>query len=360
MIDLKAQYIELKSEIDAAIEHILDEQSFIMGEPVSKFEESLRQYLGVKHAYGCASGTDALQLALMALDLGAGDEVITTPFTFAATVEVVALLKAIPVYADIDPMTFNMDVNKVEALITSKTKAIVPVHLYGQAADMDELMEIGRKYDIPVIEDAAQAMGAMYKGRPVTSIGDLACTSFFPAKNLGAFGDAGGVFTNDDTYGNKMKFLRVHGSDKRYVHDMIGVNSRLDSLQAAILDVKLTKLDVWNKRRDVIADLYREGLENVDVVTPTCKSDRTHIYQQFTIRSKSRDALQAHLHKEGIPCAVHYPIPLFKQPAFHDAKYDATCPETIKAAEEVLSLPMYPHMTEAHVEMVVKAIKNFF
>jgi len=360
LVDLKAQHLELKTEMNAAIQEVLESQHFIMGPVVDAFEKELAIYTDVAFAYGCASGTDALQLALMALNIGPGDEVITTPFTFAATVEVIALLGAIPVYADIDPATFNMRWDLLEDLITPRTKAIIPVHLYGQPVDLNEMMEIGKRHNIPIIEDGAQALGALYHGRKACGIGAIGCTSFFPAKNLGAYGDAGGVFTADPELADRMNKIRVHGSQKRYWHEMVGVNSRIDAIQAAVLKVKLPHLDRWNQHRQQAADWYRSRLNPDFVTPPICKSDRTHIYQQFTIRTPERDALQIFLAGEGIPSAVHYPTPLFLQPAFRDAHWDDRCPESLIAANQVLSLPMHPYLTEEQVDQVVETIHQYF
>ncbi|MCF7796282.1 MAG: DegT/DnrJ/EryC1/StrS family aminotransferase [Lentisphaeria bacterium] len=360
LVDLNAQYRELQTEIDAAIREVVESQQFIMGPQVEEFEQDLAAYARVPFAFGCASGTDALQLALMALGVGPGDEIITSPFTFAATVEVIALLGAEPVYTDIDLTTYNLRVDQVEGLITPRTKAIIPVHLYGLPADMDELLRIGHQYGIPVVEDGAQALGAYYRDEKVCGLGAIGCTSFFPAKNLGAFGDAGGVFTHDGDLADRMAKIRAHGSDKRYWHELVGVNSRIDTLQAAILKVKLPHLDRWNRRRQQVAGWYQELLDPTWVTGPVCGEDRTHIYQQYTIRVERRDALQAYLSEQGIPSAVHYPTPLYLQPAFRDSQWDDRCPNSEKAANTVLSLPMHPYVTREQVKMVVEAIHRFF
>lgn len=360
LVDLRSQYQELKNEIDAAVGSVVESQQFIMGPQVAAFEQDLAVYAQVPFAFGCASGTDALQLALMALGVGPGDEVITSPFTFAATVEVIALLGATPVYTDIDLATYNMRVDQVEALVTPRTKAIIPVHLYGQPADMDELLDIGKRHGIPIVEDGAQALGAYYKGERACGLGTIGCTSFFPAKNLGAFGDAGGVFTRDADLAGKMAKIRAHGSEKRYWHELLGVNSRIDTLQAAILQVKLPHLDRWNQQRQQVAAWYKELLNPDWVVAPDCDQDRTHIYQQYTIRLEQRDALQLYLSENGIPSAVHYPTPLYLQPAFRDARWDSRCPNSELAARGVLSLPMHPYLTREQVGLVVDVIHSFF
>ncbi len=360
LVDLKPQYLDCKTDIDAAISAALDSQAFIMGATVSRLEEALQDYLGCKYAYGCASGTDALQIAMMAMGVGPGDEIITTPFTFAATAETIVVLGAKPVYVDIERDTFNMDVSRLADAITPRTKAIIPVHLYGQVSDMTELMAIAAKHDIVVIEDAAQALGARYKDQMACNIGHMSCTSFFPAKNLGAFGDAGGLFTNDPEYADRMNKIRLHGSTKRYYHEIVGMNSRIDALQAAIIHAKLPKLDEWNKMRLGVAAHYDELLADVPIQTPAVRSDRSHIYQQYTIAAERRDELQIHLREAGIPSAVHYPIPLFRQPAFRDPDFEDLCPISSTAAEGVLSLPMFPHLTTEQVEMVVEGIRSFY
>ncbi len=360
LVDMQAQHAEIKADLDAALERVLASQQFIMGPEVSRFEAELAAYAGVPFAVGCASGTDALQLALMALGIGPGAEIITTPFTFAATVEVIVLLGAVPVYADIDLDSYNIRVDQIEDLITPRTKAILPVHLYGQPVDLDELKAISRKYGIPIIEDGAQALGAYYKGQKVCGIGAIGCTSFFPAKNLGAYGDAGGVFTADPELADRLNKLHTHGSGKRYRHELVGLNSRIDALQAAVLRVKLPHLDRWNQARQTAADWYRTHLNPEWVVPATCRRDRTHIYQQFTIRTPDRDRLQVHLAEQGIPSAVHYPTPLFQQPAFRDATWDSRCPAAQLAAAQVLSLPMHPYLSEDTLETIVDGIHSFF
>ncbi len=360
MVDLKAQYRELKTELDAALNRVLETQHFIMGPEVAQFEGELAEFLGGVEVIGCASGTDALWLALKALGVGPGDEVITTPFTFAATAEVIVLLGAKPVYVDIDPVTYNLDVSQVEAAINSRTKVLLPVHLYGQPAELDPILELARRQDLKVVEDAAQALGAYYHGKPVGTLGDIGCTSFFPAKNLGGFGDGGAVFTRDPQLAREVRLLHTHGSQKRYYHERVGLNSRLDALQAAVLRVKLKRLAHWNEIRARRASEYARLLADLPVVTPETAPDRTHIFQQYTIRVSRRDALQAFLKDRGIPTAVHYPRAIFQQPAFRDSSYDARCPQAVKSAQEVLSLPMHPHLTAEQVEWVAEAIKEFY
>ena len=359
MVDVVGQYKKIKPEIDEAVHRVLDSGQFILGPAVKEFESSAARYLGVKHAVGCASGTDALQVALMALGVGPGDEVVTTPFTFVATTETIALLGAKPVYADIDPATFNIDPALVEKAITSKTKAMIPVHLYGQSADMDPIMKISEKHGIPVIEDAAQAMGAEYKGKKVGGIGAIGAISFFPSKNLGAFGDAGMVVTNDDHLAERMRMIIVHGSKTRYIHEILGVNSRLDSLQAAILNVKIKYLDQCRDARRKAAHRYNELLWGADVVVPHEAQYSDHIYHQYTVRLKNRDAVVKSLTEQKIPHAIYYPIPLHRQRAFQAVgKPDGTFPVTEQAAREVLSLPMHTELTEEHQSFIVSALRK--
>ena len=263
MVDTKNQYLKIKNEIDSAIHEVIDSTQFIQGPAVKKFENNVEKYLGIKYAIGCASGTDALQIAMMAIDIKPGDEIITTPFTFVATTETIAILGAIPVYVDIDPKTYNIDVNKIEEKITSRTKAIMPVHLYGHSSDMDKIMEIAAKHKLKVIEDAAQALGAEYNGKKICTIGDIGCISFYPSKNLGAFGDAGMIVTNDDILAEKIRMIIAHGSKRKYYHEILGVNSRLDSLQAAILDVKLKYLDEYCSARNAAAEKYNEKFKGI-------------------------------------------------------------------------------------------------
>lgn len=360
MVDLRRQYQELKGEIDDSIHRVLESGQFILGPDVKELEEELAAYVGVNHAIACGNGTDALQIALMALSVGPGDEVITTPFTFVATAEVAALLGARIVFADICEDSFNIDPKDVERKITRKTKAIVPVHLYGLPADMEELLAISDSTGIPIIEDAAQAFGAEYKGRKVCGFGGLACVSFFPSKNLGAYGDGGMIFTNDDGLAIKIRAIAVHGSEKKYYHDYVGVNSRLDSIQAAILRVKLRSLDRHNVLRSEFARMYSERLHDV-VLTPKTFPDRKHIFHQYTIRTNQRDRLSNHLKGEGIPSAIYYPVPLHLQKAYQNLGYKkGDFPISEKFSEEVLSLPMHPHLKEEEVDFITASIKKYF
>ena len=361
MVDVVGQYRRIQPEIDQAIRNVMDSGQFILGKEVGEFECKVAGYLGVNYAVGCASGTDALQVAMMALGIGPGDEVITTPFTFVATTETVVLLGATPVYVDIDPATLNIDPAKIEAAMTPRTKAIIPVHLYGQPADMDPIVETARKHNLAVIEDSAQAMGASYKGRKVCGFGRIACLSFFPSKNLGGFGDAGMVVTNDKDLWEKLKMIVVHGSKTRYHHDILGVNSRLDTLQAAVLSVKLKYLDRWNEARRGFASCYDELLHGLPVTPPYRAEERFHIFHQYTIRVPRRDALSAFLAERKIPHAVYYPIPLHLQRAFAmAAKGRGDFPQAERAANEVISLPMHTELTEGQMRHIADALRSFY
>ncbi|MBI5474569.1 MAG: DegT/DnrJ/EryC1/StrS family aminotransferase [Ignavibacteriae bacterium] len=361
MVDVVGQYQKIKPEIDAAIHKILDSGQFILGKEVGEFECQIAGYLGVKYAVGCASGTDALQVAMMALNIGPGDEVITTPFTFVATAETIALLGAKPVYVDIDPKTFNIDPSLIESAITPQTKAIIPVHLYGQAADMDPIMAVARKHDLKVIEDSAQGMGATYKGKKVCTFGDISCISYFPSKNLGAFGDAGMVVTNDAALAEKMRMIIVHGSKVRYYHEILGVNSRLDTLQAVILSVKLKYLDQWNAARRKAAATYNDMLKGTPVTVPYVSPNGEHIFHQYTIRAPRRNELAEHLKQKGIPHAIYYPIPLHLQQAFAvPGTGKGAFPITEQATDEVLSLPMHTELTDEQIVYITDAIKEFY
>lgn len=361
LVDLVNQYKKIKPEIDAAIHSVLDTGHFILGKAVSDFESNTAKYLGVKHAIGCASGTDALQVALMALNIGPGDEVITTSFTFVATVETIALLGAKPVYVDIEPDTFNIDSTKIEAAITKNTKAIIPVHLYGHSVDMDAIMQIAKKYGLSIIEDTAQAMGAEYKGKKVSAIGDIGSISFFPSKNLGAYGDAGMVVTNNDQLAEKLRMIILHGSKVRYYHEILGVNSRLDSIQAAVLNVKLKYLDEWNDARRKAAGIYDKLFENTPVVTPKAKVYTKHIFHQYTLRVPNRDQLADYLKSKGIPHAIYYPVPLHRQNAYaHLAASDIHLPVTEQMTNEVISLPMHTELTYEMQEYISTEIKKFY
>jgi dTDP-4-amino-4,6-dideoxygalactose transaminase len=361
MVDLSRQYRNLKPEIDAALQRVLESAEFIMGRAVREFETALARYLEVKHVIGCASGTDALQAALMALNIGPGDEVLTTPFTFVATVETIVLLGARPVFVDIEPQTYNLDVNLIEQKITLRTKAIIPVHLYGHPADLDPLVSIAKKHNLKIIEDTAQAIGAKYRGKFAGSWGVMGCLSFFPSKNLGAYGDGGALITNEDTLAEQLRMLINHGSKSRYHHEILGINSRLDSLQAAVLNVKLQHLEEWTNARSEIAARYTAGLEGTPLILPQCAPEARHVYNQYSIRTPRRDALADFLQGQGISTAVHYPKPLHLQPAYRELIVDGEqFPLAEQVSREILSLPIFPEMEEAEVDFVIAAIREFF
>ncbi len=363
-LDLKAQFATIRDEVMTAVNRVIESQQFIMGPEVSALEEEIKAQVGCQHVFGCASGSDALLLALMALDIGPGDEVITVPFTFVATAGCVARLHARPVFVDIDPETFNLEPSRLEAAITARTKAIIPVHLFGLPADLDPILAIATRHGIPVIEDAAQAIGAKYKGRLAGSLGTFGCYSFFPSKNLGGAGDGGLVTTNDPALAAKLKLLREHGSRSKYDYEILGINSRLDALQAAILRVKLKHLDRWTAARQRNAVRYRQLIEECGLSKHLRLQARpayaTHIYHQFTIRVRRRDQLKAHLAQQGIPSEIYYPHPLHLQPAFANLGYrPGDMPESEAASREVLSLPIYPELTDEQLQMVVHAIAGF-
>jgi dTDP-4-amino-4,6-dideoxygalactose transaminase len=361
MVDVVGQYQTIKTDVDAAVHRVLDSGQFILGREVGELESAIAEYVGVRHALGCASGTDALQIALMALGIGPGDEVISTPFTFVATAETIGIVGATPVYVDIDPKTFNIDPAKIERAITPRTRAIIPVHLYGQPADMDPIMEIARRRGLVVIEDAAQALGASYQGRKVCSLGHIGCISFFPSKNLGCFGDGGMITTNDPELDAKMRIIAAHGSKIRYYHDVLGINSRLDTIQAAILNVKLKHLDRWNTARQQAAARYTALLAAVPVTPPAVDSRGVHIFHQYTLRAPRRDALAASLKEAGIPHAVYYPVPLHLQKAFASSgNKRGDFPITEQAAAEVISLPMHTELSEEQQRFVTDAIARFY
>ena len=361
MVDLHRQYLSIKGEIDEAIQSVLTGTDFIMGAAVREFEADLATYLGAKHAVGCASGTDALQVALMALGIVHGDEVITSPFTFVATAETIALLGATPVYVDIDPKTYNLDVQQIAACITSKTKAIIPVHLYGQPADLAPLLTLAGERGLKVIEDAAQAIGARYHGRSVGTFGDIGCFSFFPSKNLGAYGDGGAMVTNVAALAERCRMVTVHGSKKRYQHEILGVNSRLDTLQAAVLKVKLRRLEAWTEARIGIANRYNESLMGLELVTPYCAPGVRHVYNQYSIRTSRRDALADYLKSKGVGHAIHYPLPLNLQPAFrHYVPDGISFPVAEAVSREIISLPIFPEMRDTEIDAVTVAIRGFF
>ncbi len=362
MVDLQGQYQRLKPEIDEAIAGVLGTSRFIRGPVVSAFDQALARFIGASHVHGVGNGTDALQIAYMALGIGPGDEVIMPSFTFIATAEAAALVGATVVFADIDPLTCNLDPDQVEPLITPRTKAVIPVHLYGQTADMDPILEVAARYGIAVVEDNAQAIGAEYKGRRTGSLGTVATFSFFPSKNLGAFGDGGAVATQDAALYERMKMITNHGGRHKYYNEILGVNSRLDALQAAILGVKLRHLGSFTAARRAAAKRYHALLAGVDqIATPHEASYSRHVYHQYTVRAANRDALVKHLQAHRIPCGIYYPVPLHCQPVFgKGGSRNGPLAVTERVADEVLSLPMHTELTVAQQEFVAQAIKDFY
>lgn len=369
MVDLVGQYKKIKEEIDSAVLEIMSEASFINGPAVKNFQKSFEEYLDVKHVIPCANGTDALQVALMALDLVPGDEVITTSFTFIATAEVIALLKLKPVLVDVLPETFNIDPAAIEKAITPKTKAIIPVHLFGQSADIHSIKKIAEKHDLYIIEDNAQAIGADFtcpesgKTKKIGTFGHIGCTSFFPSKNLGAFGDGGAIFTNNDELADKMRMIVNHGMKRRYYHDEIGVNSRLDSIQAAILSIKLNHLDEYSEARQKAAAYYNEAFAgNQKIKTPVVDDATTHVYHQYTLVlvDVDREGLMAHLADKGIASAIYYPVPLHLQEAYLDPRYsEGDFPVTEMLSNSVISLPMHTELTNEIQKEITDAVLEF-
>ena len=367
MVDLHNQYLRIKPEIDAAIQHVLDSSAFIHGEKVINFEHNLSQYTGSKHVISCGNGTDALTAALMALGIGPDDEVITTPFTFVATVEAIALTGAKPVFVDVCMDSFNMDVQALEQAVTPQTKAIIPVHLYGQCADMEPILEIAKRHNISVIEDACQAIGAEYAfsdgiTKQAGTMGDVGCFSFFPSKNLGCFGDGGAIMTQNSDLADKLRAICRHGSSTKYHHDYIGINSRLDSLQAAILQVKLQHLAEYLDNRKTAANYYFEALKGIDwIQLPDIKENTTHTFHQFTLKVKDgkRDALKQYLSEKGIPSMVYYPIPVHMQPAYQYLNYrEGKFPVAEQLCRDVLSLPMHTELTAEQLQYICQTIVN--
>ena len=365
-LDLKAQFHTIREEVLQAVARVMESQHFILGSEVERFEEEIAATLGARHAISCASGSDALVLAMMAAEIGSGDEVITSPFTFAATAGSIARVGATPVFVDIDPETFNILPEAVEGAITARTRAIMPVHLFGLSADMDPISKLARDHSLVVIEDAAQAIGARYEGKVVGSFGNFGCFSFFPSKNLGGAGDGGLVTTEDPATAERLRMLRVHGSKKKYHHEILGTNSRLDALQAAILRVKLPYLKSWTKARQMRAQRYRELFQSKELsnflrVPPAPVGDYWHVYNQFTVRCESRDALKEHLRSVGVPTEVYYPLSLHLQPAFRYLGYrPGQLPAAESASREVLSLPVYPELEDWQQEYVVQSVSEFY
>jgi dTDP-4-amino-4,6-dideoxygalactose transaminase len=355
------QYAAIRDEINSAIQQILDQTDFISGLAIKEFEQHFSDYCKTKGTVGVASGTTAIHLALIACGIGKGDEVITTAHTFAATGEAIVHAGAIPVFVDIDPLTYLIDSSLVDAAITPKSKAILPVHLYGLSADMDSLGDIAKRHNLWLIEDAAQAHGALFHGKPCGSLGDIACFSFYPGKNLGAYGDAGAVTSSNLDLLGKVRQLHDHGRSGKYTHEIIGYGERLDTLQAAILDVKLNYLENWNTQRRAHAAFYSDLLADIDVTLPFIPEGLTHIFHQYVIRVPKRDSLREYLKAQGIETGIHYPIPLHRQPAFEKLGLDqVVLPQTDKCVEEIISLPIYPEMTENQIEFVVDRIKDFY
>jgi dTDP-4-amino-4,6-dideoxygalactose transaminase len=376
MVDLQGQYSKIKDIIDPSINEVLNTAAYINGPQVHKFQKNLEDYLGVKHVIPCANGTDALQIAMMGLGLEQGDEIITADFTFAATVEVIALLKLTPVLVDVDPLTFNIDVEAVKKAITPKTKAIIPVHLFGLSANMDAIMDLAKEHNLYVIEDNAQGIGADYTHRDGTKtksgvIGHVASTSFFPSKNLGCYGDGGAIFTNDDALAHRLRGIVNHGMYERYHHDVVGVNSRLDSIQAAVLDAKLPHLDAYNTARRNAARKYNEAFKNHPNITiPSglttcdgiCDTCDCHVFHQYTLTVKGvdRDALVAHLNEKNVPCGVYYPIPLHKQKAYVDERYkEEDFTVTNQLVKSVISLPMHTELDDEQIEYIKTTVLDF-
>lgn len=368
MVDLVAQYQTMKSEIDSAITSVIENAQFINGPEVTGFKKELEDYLGVKHVIPCANGTDALQIALMALGLSSGDEVITPSFTYIATTEVIALLGLKPVFVDVNPETFCIDASKIEAVITEKTKAIVPVHLYGQAAPMNEIMEIATKHNLFVVEDNAQAIGCDYTltngdVKKAGSIGTIGCTSFFPSKNLGCYGDGGAIFTNDDELAVKLKMISNHGQSKQYHHDVVGCNSRLDNLQAAVLRIKLRKLDQFNDARRKVAHHYDTFFSQFPQIrTPKRAENSTHVFHQYTMQLEGldRDEMRAYLAERDIPAMIYYPIPAHRQKMFESfGSADTDLPITDWLTERVISLPIHTEMTQEQLDTICNAVADF-
>lgn len=368
MVDLKGQYSKIEDVVNASIQEVLETTTFINGPKVHQFQKNLENYLNVKHVIPCANGTDALQIAMMGLGLKPGDEVITADFTFAATVEVIALLQLTPVLVDVEPDTFNIDIKAIKKAITPKTKAIVPVHLFGQCANMEAIMALAEEHNLFVIEDNAQALGANYtnsNGSKVKAgtIGHVGATSFFPSKNLGCYGDGGAIFTNNDDLAHTIRGIVNHGMYERYHHDVVGVNSRLDSIQAAVLEAKLPHLDDYNKARIKAAKLYDAAFENEKNIEVPFRNGSTdnHVFHQYTIKIKGdRDGLVKHLNEKGIPCGVYYPIPLHNQKAYQDVRYkEADFKVTNQLVKEVVSLPMHTELDDEQIKFITTTIKAF-
>lgn len=362
LLDLKAQYESIRGEIQQAVSDVLDSGQYIMGPFVTKFEKSIADYCGVKHAIGVANGTDALLLTLDALNIGPGDEVITSPYTFFASAEVISKVGATPVFVDVEPDTYNLDAYKLEAAITDKTKAIIPVHIFGFPVDMDLINSIANKYKLYVIEDACQAIGAEFKNNKTGSMGIAGAFSFFPTKNLGGFGDGGIIVTNDDELAQKLHILRVHGSNPKYYHSMIGYNSRLDPIQAAALQVKLNYIDQWNQRRRELAFRYNEAFKELPLKLPNqIEEDRTGVYHLYMLESSRRDELISFLEEKGVSSGIYYPVPLHLQTVYNGLGYaEGSFPVTEAASKVNLALPLYPELTDEMQDYVISVVHSFY
>ncbi len=359
-VDLKAQYLSIKAEVDAAVLSLLESTQFVLGKEVAAFEELFAAYTQTSYVMGVNTGTSALHLALLAAGIGRGDEVITTPFTFIATVSAIDYTGATPVFVDIDPVSFTIDPAKIEAAITPRTKAILPVHLYGQPAEMAPIMEIARRHNLVVIEDAAQAHGAEYRGQRVGSIGDLGCFSFYPGKNLGAYGEGGAVTTNNPEFARTIRMLRDWGAERKYYHDLKGYNYRLEGVQGAVLKVKMQYIEAWTEARRAVAARYDAQLPALGIATPTVLPERRHVYHIYAIREPRRDQLQTFLHDHGVSTGIHYPIPVHLQKAFAELGHkEGDFPHSEAAAREVLSLPMYPELSVEQQDQVIAALKQW-
>jgi dTDP-4-amino-4,6-dideoxygalactose transaminase len=360
LVDLKRQYHSIKEEVDSAIQDVLKSQAFILGPQVKEFESLFASYCNTKHAIGVSSGTDALLLALKSLGIGDGDEVITSPFTFFATVGSICNTGAKPVFADVEPESFNIRPDLIEKCISNKTKAIIPVHIYGQCADMDPILEIAKKHDIRVIEDSAQSIGAEYKDKKSGSIGDLGCFSFFPSKNLGGLGDGGMITCNSDDLEELIYMLRIHGGKPKNYYSIIGINGRLDTIQASVLIKKLGHIEPWCEKRREKASYYTERMKGLDLVTPEIMSFNKHVFHQYVIRTKERDRLMEHLTTNNIGCAVHYPVPQHLQKCLAHLGYkEGDMPEAEGATREILSLPIFPEITKEEQDYVIDTINDF-
>ncbi len=365
LLDLKAQYRPIRAEIMAAVESVCDDQAFILGARVADLEKEIQRYVGATHAVGAASGTDAILLALMACGVGPGDEVVTVPYTFFATAGSISRLGAKPVFVDIKPDTFNMDPARLEAAVTSKTRAVMPVHLFGQCAEMEPVLQLASRRELPVIEDAAQAIGATWRSRKAGTLAQAGCFSFFPSKNLGGFGDGGMVTTNDQALADRVRMLRVHGSRVKYVHEAIGINSRLDALQAAVLRVKLKYLEEWTKGRQRNAARYEALFKEANlldrITLPTVTVENRHVYNQYVVRVLRRDQLRAFLQEQGVGSEIYYPVPLHLQACYRDLGHGrGSFPQAERAAEETLALPIYAELTADQQDYIVETIKKFY